>query len=97
MTTIEMSDTELAQAITATEQACRTAWAAWEVVRDAGEQSLWCPEYQAHNAVQATLSPLLVERSNRSFAAKLALFGPPPLSGPDWERAWIEGPGSDAL
>jgi hypothetical protein len=92
-----MSDTELDQAIAATQQACLESWKAWEIVRDSGERSLWCPEFQAHQAIQATLSPLLVEHSNRDFTRKLALFGPPPMSGPDWDRAWFTGPGADAL
>lgn len=92
-----MTDIELNQAIADAQQSCRAAWHAWELVRDAGETDLWCPEFQAHNAVQAKLSPLLVEQYNRDFNRKLALFAPPPMSDADGERAWREGPGSDAL
>jgi hypothetical protein len=33
----------------------------------------------------------------RPLAETLASFGPAPMSGPENDRAWINGPGSDAL
>jgi hypothetical protein len=92
-----LTDAELDDAIAAARQACLTAWSRWVAVRNAGATSLWCPEFQEHQALQLTvLSPLLVEHSRRDFERKLTWFDPPPLSGPDWDRAWFTGPGRDA-
>ena len=33
----------------------------------------------------------------RSPAEVMASFAPPPMSGPENDQAWIDGPGSDAL
>ena len=91
-----LTDAELSAAINSARLACRAAWAAWELVRDAGETNLWCAEFQAHNAAQRLLGRLLGEDYQRDIARKIARFSPAPMSGREDCEAWINGPGSDA-
>ena len=70
-----ISDIDLAGAIHAARGACHSAWAAWEVVRDAGQRDLWCSEFQAHNAAQADLGALESVWSEREMSRKMAMFG----------------------
>lgn len=92
----KISDTELAAAIEAARSARRAAWAAWELVRDAGETSCWCKEFQAHQALERPLGDLLGEDYRRDFDRKLRMFAPAPMGGRENYEAWISGPGSEA-
>ena len=95
-----LTDAELETAQTTGRLACRQAWAAWEVVRDAGQTDLHCAEFQAHYAAQQALGVFGREIQRRDFARKMALIEPlmrEPLSGPAWDEAWRTGPGRDAL
>lgn len=92
----QMTDAECDAAVAAARAACSDAWAAWEAVRDAGQTDLHCPEFQAHQRAHSLLSPLLGDLERRAFNRKLAMFAPPPMSGPENDRAWIDGPGSPA-
>jgi hypothetical protein len=95
-----MTDAELEAACDAGSAACRTAWAAWEAVRDAGQTDLRCPEWQAHGAAQKALDVFGAEIQRRDRARSMAVLEPllrEPLTGPEWDEAWERGPGRDAL
>ncbi len=92
-----LTDSELAIAIEVAHHELAELWQAWEVMREAGETDLWHPAFQAHQAASREIGPLLVEQYRREMRESLKRFAPPPLSGPEWDRAWREGPGSDAL
>ena len=96
MTPREMSDSELGAALAEASAACDAAWQAWARARKAGAD-FHGPEWQGHNRAVAALSPLAAERQRRVNARRIAGagFAPPPLSGPEWERAWREGPGAE--
>lgn len=91
-----LTDAELQARYEATIAAKETAWAAWEVVRDAGQRDLHCAEWQAINTVNSTLGGIFSEQGIREFERALAKQYTP-WDTPEMRKAWIEGPGSDAL
>jgi hypothetical protein len=94
----DMTDAELAAGFAVETGRCEAAWAAWEVARDAGG-TLFSPEWSAHGEAQAALDVFSAEIQRRDLARRLRLLAPllrEPLSGPEWEAAWVRGPGSDA-
>lgn len=74
----------------------KSAWAAWEVVRDAGQTDLHCAEWQAVSGANRALDSIVSEQGLREFDRKLALGVPRWETDPELQRAWIEGAGSEA-
>lgn len=91
----QMTDAELAAALENATAARLAAWEAWRRVPRTelhGEH----PAYLRLRDASRVQGDLLAEQADRELAAKLALFRTPALASPEWQRAWIEGPGSDA-
>ena len=91
-----LTDTELQASYEAAIATKEAAWAAWVVVRDAGQTDLRCAEWQAINVVNRTLGGIASEQGLRKFDRALAKQHAP-WETPAMDRAWIEGPGSEAL
>lgn len=91
-----LTDAELQAQYEAAIAIKQTAWAAWEAVRDINQLNLHCAEWQAVNTANRVLGGICSEQGFRQFDRALAMQYAP-WETPDMDKAWIEGPGSEAL